>query len=150
VLEAEDGWPELEAEDNCIELEVKVDCTELEAKDDCTELEAEDGWPELEAEDDCTELEVEVDCTELATEDGWPELELRVDDVRPELVAELVVDRILVELTLEAEDDLIDETEVDALVEVDGRADEVEALIGEHVPKPDWHPLPQYADVVPQ
>jgi hypothetical protein len=66
------------------------------------------------------------------------------------------VDGILPELTLEAEDDMPDETEFDALGEVDAfdevdeRAVDVEALVGEHVPKPDWHPLPQYPDVLPQ
>jgi hypothetical protein len=56
----------------------------------------------------------------------------------------------MLELTLEAEDDMADETEVDALDEVDERAVDVEALVREHVPKPDWHPLPQYPDVLPQ
>jgi hypothetical protein len=112
VLDAEDDWTELE----------------IDAEDDWTELEldAEGVWTELEldVEDDCTELE-------LGVEEGWPEL-----------VAGTVVDDIALELTLEAKDDMLNETEVDALDEVDERAVDVEALL-EHVPKPGWHPIPQ-------
>lgn len=71
-------------------------------------------------------------------------------------MTETVVDDILLELRLEAEGDMPDETEVDILDEVevfdedDERAIDVEALVGEHVPKLDWHPFPQYPDVLPQ
>jgi hypothetical protein len=56
----------------------------------------------------------------------------------------------LLDVTPATEDDMPDETEVDALDEVDDRAVDEEALDGEHFPKPDWHPLPQYPDVLPQ
>jgi hypothetical protein len=86
----------------------------------------------------------------LDAEDDWTELELDVEEVWPELIAGTVVNDIMLELALEAEDDIADATEVDALDEVDERAVDVEALVGEHVPKPGWHPLPQYPDVLPQ
>ena len=61
------------------------------------------------------ELDVEDSWVELDVEGDWTELELGVDDAWPEVVTEPVVDDMSLGLTLDAEDDVLDETEVDVL-----------------------------------
>ncbi|KAH7070358.1 hypothetical protein BKA63DRAFT_568750 [Paraphoma chrysanthemicola] len=147
---------------------------ELKEEDSDADGDSEDEIEEL-IEDEALSEDTLADNDEMISElveDGVADgavLETEVEDVRPELVAEADGDGLLLELTLETDDDsvlleptldteddpawpeLALETEDNLLDEIDvDLSDKVDTFAGEHVPKPDWHPFPQYPDVLPQ